>query len=179
MNKSGFTLIELIVGITISMLLMISVWVFVSTWMSNIILQKKVIDDNNKLSSDFLYLHKILNNSSKKIFNYNYGVLIKKNKYFDTWWYSYIWLKEFDKEYCWAWEITKTEHLFVSNFIPYEEIWEDINSNFSKIIESEEVNISWNIYKSDTLNHKILEKNWTNWETKIWKNIFWEKASFQ
>jgi len=35
--------------------------------MSNIILQKKVIDDNKKLSSDFLYLQKTFNNSQKYI----------------------------------------------------------------------------------------------------------------
>ena len=151
MNKKAFTLIELIVGIIISMLLMLSIWVFVSTWMSNIILQKKIIDDNKKLSSDFLYLQKIFNNSNKYIFKTSSWILIKKNKYFDTWWYSYIWIKEFDKQYCLTWEITKTNHLYVSNFIPYEEIWEDINSNFSETLTWHIVEISWIKYYSDIL----------------------------
>lgn len=175
MNKAGFTLIELIVGMTISMLLMMSVWVFVSTWMSNIILQKKVIDDNKKLSSDFLYLQKTFNNSQKYIKETNSWVLIKKNKYFDIWWYSYIWVKEFDKEYCWTWEITKTEHLFVSNFIPYEEIWEDINSNFWETLTWKIIEISWIEYYSDILNHQIIDKN--TGDVKIWKNIFWNEFS--
>jgi len=173
-NFKAFTLVELLVWVTISMLLMISVGVFVSTWMSNIILQKKVIDDNKKLSSDVLYLNKILWNSNKYISETSSWVLVRKNKYFDTWWYSYLWLKKIDKQYCWTWEITETNHIFISNFIPYEEIWEDINSNFWNILESNELNISWDIYKSDVLEHKILKKNWWNWDILIWRDIFWD-----
>ena len=40
-SRIAFTLIELVVWITISMLLMVSVGIFVSSWMSNITLQKK------------------------------------------------------------------------------------------------------------------------------------------
>ena len=169
-NSKWFTLVELIVWITISMLLMMSVGIFVSTWMKNITLQSKVIDENKKISSDFLYISKILWNSEKYITTTATWILLKQNKHFDKWWYSYIWVKEFDKTYCWEWENTKTNHLFVNNFIPYQEIWENINSNFSDILTSETSN-----YKSDALNHQIYKKISWNWEVVVWKDIFWDK----
>ena len=157
-KKRAFTLVELIVGITISILLMVSVGVFVSTWMSNITLQKKVLDDNKKLSSDILYLQKNILNSKKFISNIwsNTWILLRQNKYYDKWWFSYIWVKEFDKQYCWTWETTKTNHLYLSNFIPLN--WVS----------------TWTTdYKSDIKNHQII-KNSDN-SVVVWWEIYWDK----
>ena len=158
MKKLWFTLVELIVGITISMLLMVSVGIFVSTWMSNITLQKKVLDDNKKTSSDILYLQKNVLNSKKYISTSLTWILLRQNKYFDKWWFSYIWVKEFDWIYCWTWEITKTNHLYVSNFIPLT--W---------------VNTWTTDYKTDIKKHQVLKRNWWNWDVVVWKDIFWDK----
>ena len=49
-NKKAFTLIELIVWITISMLLMVSVGLFISGWMKNILSQQKIIENTNNLT---------------------------------------------------------------------------------------------------------------------------------
>jgi len=165
-NKRAFTLVELIVWITISMLLMVSVGVFVSTWMSNITLQKKVLEDNKKTSSDILYLQKSILNSKQYISNIwtNTWILLKQNKYFDKGWFSYIWVKEFDWKYCSAWEITKTNHLYVSNFIPLTNVNIDNWNN------------NWD-YKSDISKHQILKKISWKWETIVWKDIFWDKFS--
>jgi hypothetical protein len=165
MQKIAFTLVELIVGITISMLLMVSVWIFVSTGMSNITLQTKILDDNKKTSSDILYLQKNILNSKKYISNIwtNTWILLRQNKYFDKWWFSYIWVKEFDNYfYCWTGEIDKTNHLYVSNFIPLNNVTTDTWNN------------SWD-YKSDIKNHQILKKNWANWDIVVWKDIFWDR----
>jgi len=178
MKKSAFTLVEMIVGITISILLMTSIWVFVSSGMSNITLQKKVLDDNKQVSSDFLQLHALIWNSTSEISTSASWVLLKINPDFDKWGYSYIWLKEIDKAYCHTWETTKTNHLFVSSFIPFEEIWEDMNKNnsFSGILNSE-VNVWVDIFKSDVEAHQILKKNWTDWDVVIWRDIFGDKMS--
>lgn len=169
-NILWFTLVELVVGITISMLLMVSVGIFVSTWMSNITLQTKILDDNEKNSYDFLYLSKTLNYSKWQISSIWTAtwLLLRQNKYFDKWWFSYIWVWEFDKKYCESWVISKTNHLFVNNFIPYEEIGEDININFSETLNSDSTN-----YISDILNHQITRKSTS--EVVVWKDLFWDK----
>jgi hypothetical protein len=48
-NTQAFTLIEMIVWVGLTIILMVSVWIFVSSWMSNITLQKQVIDQNNEI----------------------------------------------------------------------------------------------------------------------------------
>ncbi len=158
MKYKAFTLVELIVGITISMLLMVSVGVFVSSGMSNITLQKKVLDDNKQLSQDILYLQKNILNSKKYISlsPTNTWILLRQNKYYDKWWFSYIWVKEFDWEYCETGEITKTNHLFVSNFIPLN--W---------------VNTWTTDYKTDIIKHQIIKTSDNS--VIVWWEIYWEK----
>ena len=46
-SKYWFTLVELIVGITISMILMVSVWIFVSSGMQNIFNQQKSLENSS------------------------------------------------------------------------------------------------------------------------------------
>ena len=159
-NIFWFTLVELVVGITISMLLMVSIGIFVSTWLKNINLQKKVLDDNSNISSDIIFLEKNILNSKKYISNiWSYTwILLRQNKYFDKWGFSYIWIKEFDKQYCQTWEITKTKHLYISNFIPLN--W---------------VNTQTSHYKTDIKNHQVIRKS--DNKVVVGKNIFWSKFS--
>ncbi len=64
-NKiKAFSLVELIVWITISMLLMVSIWVFVNSGMKNIFLQQKSLefasninDFSNTLYETFSNIH--------------------------------------------------------------------------------------------------------------------------
>ena len=124
--------------------------------------KKKVLDDNKQLSSDILYLQKKILNSKKYISNIWTAtwILLRQNKYFDKWGFSYIWVKEFNKTYCQTWEITKTNHLYVSNFIPLN--WVS----------------TWTTnYKSDTKNNQILKKISWNWERVVWRDIYWDKFS--
>ncbi|MDQ7022809.1 MAG: prepilin-type N-terminal cleavage/methylation domain-containing protein [Candidatus Gracilibacteria bacterium] len=164
MKNKAFTLIELVVGITISMLLMVSVGIFVSTGMSNITLQTKIIDDNKQLSQDILYLQKNILNSKKNIFPIGTatGILLRQNKYFDKGGFSYIGIKEFDEQYCGTGEITKTNHLYISNFIPLDGVTFNTGNNNGD-------------YKSDILNHQILKKISGNWEVVVGRDIYGDK----
>ena len=157
-NIFWFTLVELVVGITISMLLMVSIGIFVSSWLKNINLQKKVLDDNSNTSSDIIFLEKNILNSKKYISNiWSYTwILLRQNKYFDKWGFSYIWIKEFDKQYCQTWEITKTNHLYISNFIPLN--W---------------VHTQTTHYKTDIKKHQVIRKS--DNKVVVGKNIFWNK----
>jgi type II secretory pathway pseudopilin PulG len=49
-QKHAFTLIELIIGISISMILMVSIGVFITSGMKHITLQKSILDANNDVS---------------------------------------------------------------------------------------------------------------------------------
>lgn len=175
MNIKAFTLVELLVGITISMLLMVSVWIFITTWMNNINIQQKVLSDNKSLVGNISKLQSIIINSEKLINSYWSGFLLKKQQNFDEWGYTYVWVKEINKEYCSEWENLDTQHVFMSNFIPYEEIWENINTDFDEILESEVVTVWWIDYKSDIKNHQIIDI--TNNITAIWRDIYWDTLS--
>jgi len=160
MNKNAFTLVEMIVGITISILLMTSIWVFVSSGMNNITLQKKVLDDNKEFSHDMLYLQKKIGSAIQYISNiWSYtGILLKQNVYFDEWWWTYISVKQLDKQFCGTWEITKTNHIVIHNFIPLA--W---------------VSTWTTIYKSDIKSHQIMKKSDNS--VVVWRDIYGDKFS--
>jgi hypothetical protein len=101
-------------------------------------------------------LQKNILNSKEYISTTATWILLRQNKYFDKWWYSYIWVKEFDETYCWTWEITKTNHLYVSNFIPL------------KNVQTED----WG-YKSNINNHQIIKTSDNT--VVVWKDIYWDK----
>ncbi len=174
MNKRAFTLVEMLVGITISMILMTSIWVFISSWMSNIAFQQKILSDNQSFTAHLWDIQELVSDSTHIAFSGSTGVLLKSTQNFDTWWYTYLWTKTITDNYCQELDTRNTTHLFTSNFIPYEEIWEDINSTFSDI-ENSDITIWWITYRSNTKNHQILDS--TNSVTVVWKDIFWNKMS--
>ena len=51
MKKNAFSLVELVVGITISMILMVWVGIFVGGWISNLTLQEKVLNNISDFNS--------------------------------------------------------------------------------------------------------------------------------
>lgn len=169
-KNKWFTLVELIVWVTISAILMISIWIFASSWMNNIFTQQKVLDNLDYINSFWnkLNLNFIISDNSKFNILTSTWVLFKRNQNFDRWGFSIISEKTMSWFYCDALSDThETNHIFIKEFIPYEEVWEDIYSNYSDTIESS-ISISWDTYRTDMLNH-IVQKNWIN---IIWKWVF-------
>ena len=64
-NKKAITLIELIVWVSISMLLMLSIWIFTSSGISNLFLQEKNIWNNISINNFFTEAKKNLDNIEK------------------------------------------------------------------------------------------------------------------
>lgn len=201
----AFTLVELIVSISLSIVLMVAVGMFLTDWVKNITLQKKILE-NNSLISDF---SQIISNEFDSISLYETWflwsqtwVLFKMDKSYDKWWFMYLWEKSFSWFYC-SWS---TNHIIIKNFIPFEkdawdifswynyDDWTYKTSFFSWTIlkwasiftwtyfwASDLVFWAWNdMYVSDTLNHVILKFDKTNTnimpQIVLWKSsIFWYK----
>lgn len=178
MNKNAFSLIELIVWITISMLLMVSIGVFVSSWMSNIFQQQQTI----KNSSDFSYFISRLNSSINSYSTWfiettSSWIMFKSDKSFWNGWFTYIWTETLSWVYCNSdSETPETNSLFIKTFIPFEEQGEDIFNDmmwwYSWSLTSIWINISWTLYTSYQKEHSIKDDSWN---IIIWKQIFWEK----
>ena len=169
-RKTAFTLVELIVWITISIILMVSVWVFVGSGIKSITLQEKIIEDGAKIldwaKSIEIIFSRVDSNVSPLLFSS--WVLLKTWKDFDNWGFTILKELELDEFYCDSLsEDTKTNHILIKNFIPFEEEGEDITSSF-------ELALTWSFwgYISDQKNHVV--KN-SSWDIIIWKWIFWDK----
>ncbi len=171
--KKAFSLVELIVWITISMLLMVSIWVFVSSWMENIFLQQSSIKNASDLNnfahniySTFSYLE-----NTWSINITNSWIIFKRKTEFDKWWFTYIWVSPEDEFYCFSWaENTNTNHIFIKNFIPFEEDLEYIETWYLDILTWSVVH-NWGTYISHQKEHKITDETW---KTIVWKWIFWD-----
>ncbi len=173
--KRAFSLIELIVWITISMILMVSIWVFVSSWMQNIFLQQKSLtnaSDLNDFASDIYETLWSIENSGSLHFTSSW-VIFKRQNIFDKWGFTYIGSSILDWYYCndVSSEDTKTKHIFIKNFIPFFENWEDITTN-NYLTWS--ISHKWNTYISYQKEHKVTDNLWN---TVIWRWVFWDKFS--
>ncbi len=181
-NIKAFTLIELVVWMTISMLLMVSVWIFVNNWMANILTQEKVIENTTYLTDFTSQVHSSLNLiESWSIFPVETlsWIIFKRNNSFWNWWFTYIWTTistadlNWDWIYCESWsELINSKHIFIKNFIPFEEEDEDIFSNYNSVLKSKYITINWITYQSDQKKHSILKQPWNT--ILIWKWIFWD-----
>lgn len=126
MNNKWFTLVEILVWISISMILMISIWFLISWWIKNITSQEKIIKD----SWDFLSFESKINNYFQNIntnfepIKTNSWIILKINQNYDEWGFIYIWetkspLIENSWIYCSSWsETVETKHIFIKTFIP-------------------------------------------------------------
>ena len=170
--KNAFSLIELIVWITISMVLMVSVGIFISSWMQNIFTQQKILENTSNFtdfSSNLLSTFNLLSTWSFAAVNTWSGIIFKREQYFWEWWFSYIWTEKLDWVYCDSdSEETITNSIFIKNFIAFEENWEDIFNDYDIILKSK---LS-GIYQSFQKEHVI--RNLSG-DIIIWKWIFWNK----
>ncbi len=130
MNKA-FSLVELIVWITISMILMVSVGIFVNSWMQNIFIQQAAINNASNLNDFAKDVYNTFWNleNTWSIHLTNSWIVIKSAREFDKWWFSYVWITQIDEYFCWNdSEESITNHVYIKNFIPFEESGESINS---------------------------------------------------
>ncbi len=176
-NKiNAFSLVELIVWITISMLLMVSIWVFVSSGMNNIFLQEQSLKNSSSLNNYVNILYQNFNHLKEKNelkIIWNNAIIFRAEKNFNDWGFTYIWEQELNKYFCEndESENTLTNHLFIKNFIPLIENWENINSNFWDILESNWVNLNWKTYKTKQKENILVDENW---DIIIWNEVFWD-----
>jgi len=179
MNNKAFSLVELIVWITISMILMVSVWVFVSGGMQNIFGWQKILENTN----DFINFSNNLNKNLVLIQTWSFpptntssGIIFKISPNFSEGWFTYIWTKIIDQVYCESGsQDSKTNNIFIKNFIPFEEQWENTFTGYTSILSSNPINFLWKNYKSFQKEHGIAVENWLNWDIVVWKWIFWDK----
>lgn len=168
----AFSLVELIVAVSISIMVMASVWVFVSSGLKNIFLQKNSISNSIEINyfSDKIYENfDNIKNSWSIAFNSSW-ILFERKKSFGNWWFSYIWVSDIDNLYCDDdSDSPTTKHIFIKNFIPFIENSDEISS-FSGIYESDFLDFSWNKYKTLQKEHKLVDENG---QIIIWKSGFW------
>jgi type II secretory pathway pseudopilin PulG len=171
----AFTLVEMIVSVTISILLLWSLSIFMWNWIKNITFQKNNLEAFQK-NSDIYY------NLNKRIFwasNYKNSssswFIIKINRKNDKWGFAYIWEKNYHKTYCQTGNLD-TNHLIIKTFVPFEYPWADFVAGTSYNhwwITTKFFNwtvswwwISWEyLWPTDFI---------TDWTVIIWKSwIFW------
>lgn len=168
---SAFTLIELIVWITISMILMISVGLFMSSWMQNILKQQKVLENTDKFTDFSNNLHTSFNLIQSWSFapvDTASWIIFKRWQNYWEGGFSYIWTEILDLVYCESdSEDSQTNNIFLKNFIPFEENWENIFNNYEEVL-------TWTtpLYISYQKEHIIKD---SSWNIIIWKWIYWDK----
>ena len=111
-QEKAFTLVELLVGITISMLLMMSVGVFVSSGMAHMRLQAEILNTSTDIMSWYGLVQNILSSSEKLIVQYDSGALLKIQPKYDNGIYAFIWSKTLNSQYCKAGDTQDFEHLY-------------------------------------------------------------------
>ncbi|MFK7779922.1 MAG: hypothetical protein QM490_02140, partial [Candidatus Gracilibacteria bacterium] len=159
----AFSLIELIVGITISMILMVSVGVFISSGMQNIFMQQKVLENTD----NFTYFAGNLNTNFNLLQSGSFapkttgsGILFKKGQNFGEGGFTYIGTEILNGVYCEPdSEDTKTNSVYIKNFIPFEEqgedIFDDAKGGFTGTLTSKKINVSGINYTSYQKEHVI------------------------
>jgi len=170
----AFSLVELIVAMTISMIIMLSVWVFVSGGISNLTLQTKILDNSSNFrdfDSDLASVFSRIDTSFSGYIISNSGVLVKVRNDFDKWWFAYIWTETLSWVYCSDdSEDSETNHIFIKHFVPFEEKDEDMFTNSWAILTAS----WWTNYKSFAKEHVVKDNLWN---IIIWKWIwiFWDE----
>ncbi len=174
--KNAFSLIELIVWITISMLLMVSVGIFITNWMNNIFIWQKTLENTDEIINFTNILNKsigLIQTWSFAPINTSSGIIFKRWQNFWDGWFSYIWTEILDQVYCNSdSENSETNNLFIKNFIPFEEQWEDIFIDYDSILISTGIMIWEEMYRSYQKENVIKD---SNWNIIVWKGIFGDK----
>lgn len=156
-NKNAFTLVEMIVWVSITLVLMISVWIFVSSWMKNITIQKQILDKNNDIWNLVQDLDSIFWQNYNIITNTSTSILLKTNYILWNPAYYYIWEKT-STWYCLNDPDLENKYLVFKAFNPIFLTWTTYSwSYIQNVIYSGWQIIVWNWVFWDTFT------NWSNW----------------
>ena len=172
-SKNGVTLVELIVWISITMLLMISIGIFVSSWLSNIFIQDKSLWNMFSINDFSNEIRKTTENLEKEVsIISSEKVIFKRKRNLDEWWFAFIWTFE-KNDFCENWE--KTKHIFIKNFIPFKIWWKLTNKvkvwdftsdqKENKIFKNEDLIIWANSFSRENISEVSWEKVKLNWPT--------------
>lgn len=117
-NNFWFTLIEILVWTTISIILMIWVWVFVTSWMKNITIQKWILNAKDEYVWFFNELNDIFSNNFDIIKSSSGGIVVKtrynlwKPQIYDFSVKTFTWECQND-------ETIETKYLELNNYNPF------------------------------------------------------------
>ncbi len=120
----AFTLIEIVVGISISMILMVSLSLFVTSGMQQITLQKNILDTQKQTQ---IYKQKMENIFSRNILGVQAvgsGVFLQTDMFLWKWNGVFIAPKT-SSWYCWVDPDLETTHIELYEFVWYEWMWGD------------------------------------------------------
>lgn len=121
-NSSAFSLIELIVWVSISMILMISVWIFVSSGMKNITIQKQILDQSTEITNLSTDFNDILSGDFNIITNTATSITLKSDHLSGK--ASYYTISETSSTgYCKSDTGIVTKRLLIQNFNPVTLTW--------------------------------------------------------
>ncbi len=203
-KNAWFTLIELLVWVSLSVILMVSVWVFVTSWMKNITLQKQVLDNSLQVGDFYEKLWNIFNNDFDYVWMYSSWILLKSKYILWSGDFTYLWVKTMTWECVWEPDL-ETKYLVMHDFSPFEwdswdlfvnayNLWWITTDFFNNILKSWTntfswtfKNISWiaqnwnDIYVADSLSSNIYKLDKTNTSKKpeliVGQNMFWDYFS--
>lgn len=177
-EKKALTLVELLVWITISILLMVSVWIILSSGIKNIFLQEKSISNSLEINDFYNEILEAMSNFSGNLEEKWNWIIFKRETEFDKWGFSFIWTKNFD--YCKNWETNKK--LFIKNFIPNSDFvfWDFKSHTKENFISENEEKIIWtDIFWENFKNWEKWENialNWPTWMILIWNNLYFSDS---
>lgn len=117
-NKHGFTLIEILVWVSISIIVMLWVGVFVTSGMKNITLQKTMLQQDDEYISLFEDLGDIFLRNFEILFSSSSGILVKRDFNFGKWLLYDIGVKTMTWE-CENDENIQTKYLQITNYNPF------------------------------------------------------------
>lgn len=165
----GFTLVELLVWITISSFLMISVSIMISNGIENITGQKDMIDNSNNQTSFFKNFLDDISSSNTDLYKITGSwLLVKKKRDFKSGGFTYIWTKFLTWAYCLSWsDYQYQNHLIIKNFIPYEGKWSDYFNDI--VYQNGLVSVTYN--DPSIIDSTITQTGILMWPTGIYEDI--------
>lgn len=168
-KKWGFTLAEIVVSVSVSLILMLWVGTFITSWLKNITSQKKILDSTSQISWLYEDIQWVFS-GDVKLFTWalNWDILVKNSYIYWMWNFNILAKRDFDSEcvdmYSNSWVFLTWSYLVNYNFTPFEWIWGDIFSS------------DWYLYSSWSLKVKFYDNSLEyNSQILSWffENISW------
>jgi len=170
-NKKWFTFAELVVSIWISLILMLGVGVFITSWLKNITSQKKILDSSSEISSFYEKISQNFNWDFKFLTWSSNGLFLKNSFFYWNWNFTVIKSSSFTWD-CLIWDNLTWSYLVDYNFTPFEGINGDL---FWSGIIYDDSELKVNFFSNDLDYNWIKNKNFfesITWIAKDWDNYY-------